>query len=97
MTQLKMLSADDKIAEIRRLYFDATKQSIHEDLAKALDLLKSMANEEERERATVYMEGLAEMRKDWFRDQKPKGSGGAGRGRRTAKGAGKPAGGRKKP
>ena len=95
MTQLKMLSADDKLAEIRRLYFDATKQSIQQDLAKALDLLKSMANEEERERATVYMEGLAEMRKDWFKDQKPKGGGG-GRRRTPAKTAGKPAGGRRK-
>jgi hypothetical protein len=60
-----MLSATDKHAEIRRLYFTTTKQTIHEDLAKALDLLKSMASEEERERATVYMEGLAQMRRDW--------------------------------
>jgi hypothetical protein len=60
-----MLSADDKLAEIRRLYFRTTRQTIHEDLARALDLLKSMNTEEERERATVYMEGLAQMRKDW--------------------------------
>jgi hypothetical protein len=72
MTQLKMLSPDDKLAEIRRLYFNATSQSIERDLAKALDLLKSMASEEERERATVYMEGLAEMRKDWTpKERKP--------------------------
>jgi hypothetical protein len=77
MTQLKMLSADDKIAEIRRLYFNATKQSIQQDLVKALDLLKSMSTEEERERAVVYMEGLAEMRKDWLREGKPKRSPGA--------------------
>ena len=67
MTQLKMLSADDKLAEIRRLYFNASKPSIQQDLAKALDLLKSMSSEEERERAAVYMEGLAEMRSDWLR------------------------------
>ena len=66
MTQLKMLSADDKLAEIRRLYFNASKPSIQQDLAKALDLLKSMSSEEERERAAVYMEGLAEMRNDWM-------------------------------
>jgi hypothetical protein len=70
MTQLKMLSADDKLAEIRRLYFTTTKQTIQEDLAKALDLLKSMATEEERERATVFMEGLAQMRSDWARQNK---------------------------
>ena len=67
MTQLKMLSADDTIAEIRRLYFAATRQTIERDLARALDLLKSLASEDERERATVYMEGLAEMHKDWSR------------------------------
>ena len=62
-----MLSADDKLAEIRRLYFRTTRQTIHDDLARALDLLKSMHSEEERERATVYMEGLAQMRSDWAR------------------------------
>ena len=63
--KLPMLSADDKHAEIRRLYFKTTRQTIQADLEKALDLLKSMAAEEERERATVYMEGLAQMRRDW--------------------------------
>jgi hypothetical protein len=63
--KLRMLSTDDKLAEIRRLYFKTTRATIDDDLAKALDLLKSMPSEEERERATVYMEGLAQMRKDW--------------------------------
>jgi hypothetical protein len=50
-------------------------------LEKALDLLKSMGSEEERERATVYMEGLAQMRKDWSGRQR------AGKGaRRRAQG-----------
>jgi hypothetical protein len=65
--KLRMLSTDDKLAEIRRLYFAATRETIDADLAKALDLLKSMNSEEERERATVYMEGLAQMRSDWAR------------------------------
>jgi hypothetical protein len=72
MTRLKMLSADEALAEIRRLYFQATRQTIVQDLAKALDLLKSMPTEEERERATVYMEGLAQMRADWARDGRRK-------------------------
>jgi hypothetical protein len=76
VTGLKMLSADDKLAEIRRLYFQTTRQTIHQDLAKALDLLKSMNSEEERERATVYMEGLAQMRSDWARANKGKQKGG---------------------
>ena len=65
--KLPMLSTADKHAEIRRLYFKTTRQTIQEDLAKALDLLKSMASEEERERATVYMEGMAQMRAEWGR------------------------------
>ena len=67
---LKMLTTDEKLAEIRRLYFSATAKTIQQDLEKALDLLKSMNSEEERERATVYMEGLAQMRKDWQRKKK---------------------------
>ena len=55
MTRLKMLTADDKLAEIRHLYFRATKETIQRDLERALDILKSMDGEDERERATVYM------------------------------------------
>jgi hypothetical protein len=65
--KLLVLTADDKLAEIRRLYFKTTRQTIHTDLERALQLLKSMNTEEERERASVYMEGLAEMRKEWAR------------------------------
>ena len=72
MKQLKMLSDDDKRAEIRRLYFQATRQTVQRDLERALDLLKSMTSEEERERVTVYMEGLAQMRNDWARQGKRK-------------------------
>lgn len=72
MTRLKMLTTDDKLAEIRRLYFSTTKRTIQQDLARALDLLKSMHTEEERERATVYMEGLAQMRSDWARPKQNK-------------------------
>ena len=67
--RLPMLSIDAKLAEIRRLYFTTTRKTIQQDLEKALDLLKSMASEEERERATVYMEGLAQMRSDWRQRQ----------------------------
>ena len=68
---LRMLSANEKHAEIRRLYYETTRQTIQQDLAKALDLLKSMASEEERERAAVYMDGLSQMRSEWARTRKP--------------------------
>lgn len=53
------------IAEIRRLYFKTTSQTIDRDFDRAIDLLKSIRLPEDRQRATVFMEGLAEMRKDW--------------------------------
>ena len=68
--KLRMLTTDDKLAEIRRLYFTTTRHTIQADLEKALDLLRSMASEEERERATVYMEGMAQMQSDWGRKKK---------------------------
>jgi hypothetical protein len=64
---LKMLSADDKLAEIKRLYYQTSRATINQDFAKAVDLLKSLGSEEERERAAVYMDGLAQMRSDWSR------------------------------
>jgi hypothetical protein len=67
-----MLSSDDKLAEIKRLYYQTTRHTISVDLAKALDLLKSMSTDEERERAAVYMDGLSQMRSDWSRMQKVK-------------------------
>jgi hypothetical protein len=63
--KLTMLSPDDKAAEIKRLYYKTTKATIQEDLTKALDLLKSMNSEEERERVAVFMDGMSQMRSDW--------------------------------
>ena len=51
--------------EIKRLYFNTTKATIQQDLARAVTLLKSIPTEEERQRAAVYMDGLAQMRSDW--------------------------------
>ena len=59
----------DRLAEIKRLYFSATRTSIDRDFDRAIDLLKEMP-EEERHRATVYMQGLAEMRKEFKRGRK---------------------------
>jgi hypothetical protein len=64
---IKMLSADDKLAEIKRLYYQTSRATIKQDLAKAIDLLKSMSSDGERERVAVYMDGLSQMRADWAR------------------------------
>ena len=55
------------LAEIRRIYFKTTKRTIEHDIAHAIELLKSLPSEEEREKATVYMEGLVQMRREWAR------------------------------
>ncbi len=63
------------LAEIRRIYFKTTKATIDHDFAHAVDLLKSLPDEETREKAVVYMEGLAQMRKEWaakVKDQRAK-------------------------
>lgn len=70
MTRLKLLSADEALSEVRRLYFRTTKATITEDLSRAIQLLTSMTSEDARERATVYMEGLTQMRSDWARAEK---------------------------
>lgn len=58
------------LAEIRRIYFKTSKKTIEHDLAHAIELLKSLPTEEDRARAHVYMEGLAEMRNEWGKKKK---------------------------
>ena len=67
LKSLKQGAPDAKAAlgEIRRIYFKTSKKTIEHDIAHAIELLKSLPSEEERERATVYMEGLAQMRREW--------------------------------
>ena len=55
----------DALTEIKKLYFATTKATIQRDLARAIDLLKTLPNEEEREKVAVYMDGLAQMRSEW--------------------------------
>ena len=61
----KARSAKDVLAEIRTIYFKTSKKTIHDDLAHAIALLKELPDEDSRAKAHVYMEGLAEMRKEW--------------------------------
>jgi hypothetical protein len=58
--------ADAQLAEIKRLYFNTTRKTIDRDFDRAIDLLKSMPDDQ-RHRATVFMEGLAQMRKEFKR------------------------------
>jgi hypothetical protein len=58
-------STDAIIAEIREIYFRTSRSTILDDFDRAIDLLKTIATPEDRQRATVYMDGLAEMRKEF--------------------------------
>jgi hypothetical protein len=60
----------DALDEIKRLYFKTTRASVERDLARAIDLLKSMP-EADRSRASVYMEGLAQMRREFKAGRAP--------------------------
>ena len=55
----------DAIAEIKKLYYNATKATIKDDLYRAIDLLKTIPEEEDRDKVAVYMDGLAQMRSEW--------------------------------
>lgn len=60
-----MTRALDALTEIRRLYYGTTKATILRDLERAIDLLKSLPTERERETVAVYMDGLAQLRSEW--------------------------------
>jgi hypothetical protein len=66
LKSLKQPSSQENALElIRRIYFTTTRQTIEHDFAHAIELLKGLETEEQREKATVYMHGLAELRKEW--------------------------------
>ena len=55
----------DVEAEIKKLYYSTTKATIARDLARAVTLLKTLPDEEARQRVAVYMDGLSQMRSEW--------------------------------
>jgi hypothetical protein len=55
----------DPVAEIKRLYYATTRATVQRDLEKAVALLKTLETEEERERVSVFMDGLSQMRSEW--------------------------------
>ena len=59
--------SSDKIDEIRRIYFATTAKTIQRDIDRAIDILKTLDNDDERGKAAVFMEGLNDMRKEWKR------------------------------
>lgn len=63
-------SPEAALAEIRRIYFKTTRETIHHDIAHAIALLKTISDDDaSRDKAAVYMEGLSEMRTEWARQE----------------------------
>jgi hypothetical protein len=59
------MTVDETLARLKELYYRTTQATIEDAFDEAIDLLKTMPDEADRERAAVYMEGLAEMRQEW--------------------------------
>lgn len=58
-------------ADIKKIYYGATKATIQKDLERALDLLKTIPEEEERDKVAVFIHGLSEMRSEWRAAARP--------------------------
>jgi hypothetical protein len=63
---------DAALTQIREIYFKTTKRTIEHDIAHAIELLRSLPSEDERDKAAVYMDGLSQMRSEWARADKKK-------------------------
>jgi hypothetical protein len=53
------------LEEIRKLYFNSKRGTVRKDIARAIDLFKTLTNEDDRQKAAVYMDGLSQMRSEW--------------------------------
>jgi hypothetical protein len=72
------MTVDETLARLKELYFRTTPATIEDAFDEAIDLLKTLPSDDERERAAVYMEGLAEMKQEFARTQRSQGSRGPG-------------------
>jgi len=69
------MTVDETLARLKALYFETTQATIEDAFDEAIDLLKTLPSDDERQRAAVYMEGLAEMRQEWRTASGAKGRG----------------------
>jgi hypothetical protein len=47
------------------MYFETTPKTIQRDFERAIDILKTLKDDDERAKAAVFMEGLTELRKEF--------------------------------
>ena len=53
------------LEQLRALYFKVTQATIGDDFDRAIDLFKQITTDADREKAAVFMDGIAEMRREW--------------------------------
>ncbi len=68
------MTVDETLARLKALYFETTPATIEDAFDEAIDLLKTLPSDDERERAAVYMEGLAEMKQEFASAQRSRGA-----------------------
>ena len=69
------MTTDQTLERLKTLYFSASAATIADAFDEAIDLLKTLPTEEDRERAAVYMEGLAEMKREFASGPRKKSAG----------------------
>lgn len=74
------------LEQLRAIYFNATRGTIQDDFGRAIDLFKQLTTDEDREKAAVFMEGIAEMRREWAADGRGKHAGTHGKAGRKPSG-----------
>jgi len=55
----------NKVKEIKDLYYNSTENTIERDLKLAVEFFKTLPSENTRAKAAVYMDGLSQMRSEW--------------------------------
>lgn len=82
------------LEQLRALYFSVTRTTIGDDFGRAIDLFKQLVSDQEREKAAVFMEGIAEMRREWGAEAQgsttPDGTAAPRKPQRGARGTGTP-------
>jgi len=66
----RMLPLLDPFDEIKQIYYSTTRETIERDLARALELLRRMPDDEARQRAAGLMHGLSDLKREWANRRK---------------------------
>jgi hypothetical protein len=66
----RMLPLLDPFDEIKQIYYSTTRETIERDLARALELLRQMPDDEARQRAAGLMHGLSDLKREWAPSKK---------------------------